>query len=113
MNKNKRADGILLDYVLGLNMKGYWITSKPNPFLNGVDIMVRKHNLTYQQSIPFDILNKVNIAKEDMPLSGLSIHIDFPQEDKVSIPEITWTTESFVTNTVKRWIKENQKYEKG
>lgn len=66
MNKNKRADGILLDYVLESNTKGYWITSKPNPILNGVDIMVRKHNLTYQQSIPFDILNKVNIAKEDL-----------------------------------------------
>ena len=51
--------------------------------------------------------------REDMPLTGFRIHIDFPQGDKVPIPEISWTTESFVTNTVKRWIKEDQKYEKG
>lgn len=55
----------------------------------------------------------VNAKGEDMPLTGFSIHIDFPQGDKVPVPEITWTTESFVTNTVKRWRKEDQKYEKG
>ena len=55
----------------------------------------------------------VDAEEEDMPLTGFSIHIDFPQGDKIPIPEITWTTESFVTNTVKRWRKEDQKYEKG
>lgn len=50
--------------------------------------------------------------EEDMPLTRFSIHIDFPQGDKVPIPEITWTTESFVTNTVKRWEREDRKYEK-
>lgn len=66
MIKSKSADGILLDYVLELNTKGYWITSKPNLILNGVDIMVQKHNLICQQSIPFAILNEVNIDKEDI-----------------------------------------------
>lgn len=55
----------------------------------------------------------VGAEGKDMPLSGFSIHIDFPQGDKVPVPEIAWTTESFVTNTVKRWKKEDQKYEKG
>lgn len=55
----------------------------------------------------------VDAEEEDMPLTGFSIHIDFPQGDKVPIPEISWTTESFVTNTVKRWRKEGQNYEKG
>lgn len=55
----------------------------------------------------------VNAKGENMPVSGFSIHIDFPQGNKVPIPEITWTTESFVTNTVKRWRKEDQKYENG
>ena len=55
----------------------------------------------------------VNAKGEDMPLMGFSIHIDFPQGDKVPVPEITWTTESFVTNTAKRWRKEDQNYEKG
>ena len=55
----------------------------------------------------------VDAEEEDMPLTGFSICIDFPQGDKMPIPEITWTTESFVTNTVKRWRKEGQKYEKG
>lgn len=55
----------------------------------------------------------VDAEEKDMPLTGFSIHIDFPQGDKVPVPEITWTTESFVTNTVKRWRKEGQNYEKG
>lgn len=55
----------------------------------------------------------VDAEEKDMPLTGFSIHIDFPQGDRAPIPEISWTTESFVTNTVKRWRKEDQKYEKG
>lgn len=48
---------------------------------------------------------------EDMPLTGFSIHIDFPQGDRAPIPEISWTTESFISNTVKRWVKEEQERE--
>lgn len=54
----------------------------------------------------------VDAEEEDLLLTGFSICIDFPQGDKAPIPEIAWTTESFVTNTVKRWRKEDQKYEK-
>ena len=53
----------------------------------------------------------VDAEEEDMPLTGFSIHIDFPQGDRAPIPEISWTTESFISNTVKRWVKEEQERE--
>lgn len=53
----------------------------------------------------------VDAEEEDMPLTGFSIHINFPQGDRAPIPEISWTAESFISNTVKRWVKEEQERE--
>lgn len=53
----------------------------------------------------------VDAEEEDMPLTGFSIYINFPQGDRVPIPEISWTAESFISNTVKRWVKEEQERE--
>lgn len=53
----------------------------------------------------------VDAEEEDMPLTGFSIHINFPQGDRAPIPEISWTTESFISNTIKRWVKEEQERE--
>lgn len=53
----------------------------------------------------------VDAEEEDMPLTGFSIHINFPQGDCAPIPEISWTTESFISNTIKRWVKEEQERE--
>lgn len=58
---------MLLDYILELSKNGYWITFKENPFFSaGIDIMVQKYDFISKQTIPIDLLNKVNVNKEDM-----------------------------------------------
>ena len=46
------------------------------------------------------------VRKDVRGISGFYIRIDFPQGDRVGIPEITYSTETICTNTYHRLLNE-------